>query len=200
MTPWQVHVARWRDCIRCPLHEGRRSVVLARGSLPCDILFVGEAPGQSEDVLGEPFVGPAGQLLDRIVSEALTSPCMSAPLRIAFTNVVACFPREAKQTDDHAPPREAVKACRPRLQEFIVLAKPRLVVFVGSVADRAGSEALGKATTLTGGRVTGHATVKLWASIQHPAAILRAPTAGRSLMVRRAVIRLQKAFEQLGNQ
>jgi uracil-DNA glycosylase len=71
-TLWSAHVDDWKDCTRCPLHTVRSNVVLARGSIPCDILFVGEAPGRSEDALGKPFVGPAGILLDEMIEDALS--------------------------------------------------------------------------------------------------------------------------------
>lgn len=81
------HVDRWKHCTLCPLHKVRRQVVLARGKLPADVLMVGEAPGLSEDVLGAPFTGPAGQLLDRIITATELE-----NYRIAFTNLVGCIP------------------------------------------------------------------------------------------------------------
>src|SRR3954471_2435855 len=98
MTTWLEHVARWRDCTRCPLSQQRSNIVLARGQVPCDVLFVGEAPGASEDALAQPFCGPAGHLLDQIVERALP-PIVS----YAMTNLVCCFPREAKAQGDNEP-------------------------------------------------------------------------------------------------
>ena len=101
MTPYQRHREKWKGCERCSLYRGRRSVVLCRGKLPCDVLFVGEAPGVSEDVLGRPFVGPAGKLLDEIVERAL-----DGQYDYAITNLVACIPKAVppvvvnKRTDD----------------------------------------------------------------------------------------------------
>ena len=197
-SPYQAHFDKWKGCRKCPLWEGRDRIVLARGQLPCDILFVGEAPGNSENVLGQPFVGPAGQLLDRIVREAL-DPDEDTPteLRVAMTNLVACFPREAKQTDDHAPPVEAIKACGERLREFIAIAKPKMVICVGTLADRWAPSALPKpAVVHAGGKVTGHATIRRWSSIVHPAAILRATLAQQSLMVQKAVVTVRCAARE----
>lgn len=70
MISFQEHRRKWNDCQRCRLCEGRTNVVLARGRVPCDVLFIGEAPGVSEDILNKPFVGPAGKLLDSIVEKA----------------------------------------------------------------------------------------------------------------------------------
>src|SRR4051812_28157858 len=103
MTTWLQHVQRWKDCQRCPLGQQRGRICLTRackagdqpgaygGRLPCDVLFIGEAPGSSEDALGLPFVGPAGDLLDQIKQRALPP-----ETSCAFTNLVACYPREAK--------------------------------------------------------------------------------------------------------
>jgi len=102
---YKQHREKWNDCEKCELCNQRGSVVLARGKIPCDLLFIGEAPGQSEDVLGVPFVGPAGKLLDSIIDQAtLTgraeySPGSGKPVpnenfpRIAFTNLVSCIPK-----------------------------------------------------------------------------------------------------------
>lgn len=217
-SPFQVHTARWEGCTACPLCEGRSKVVLARGRLPCDVLFVGEAPGESEDALGVPFIGPAGKLLDRIVSEALDAvpvcpvcrshksvidlagewACRRHPghdlveLRTAFTNLVACVPRDEDGGKTAEPPPEAVEACAPRLEEFVALAKPRLIVCVGHLARNwiMGTPVKGKRYLLLdyGGPLV---------EIIHPAAILRANVANRDLAVQRAVIALRDAAEEL---
>src|SRR6266852_6184221 len=133
MSLWTQHVERWKDCRRCPLWEQRTQVVLARGQIPCDLLFVGEAPGENEDLLGSPFVGPAGNLLDCIIKRSLMDH-RDVWWRLGFTNLVACFPREAKVAGTNEPPDEAIMACRSRLTEFVEMAKPRLIVCVGSLA------------------------------------------------------------------
>ena len=89
------HYNRWKDCTQCDLCEGRRNVVLARGKIPCHVLFLGEGPGLSEDVAGKPFCGPAGKLLDEQINYALdTEDWISLDYpRIAISNVIACIPR-----------------------------------------------------------------------------------------------------------
>lgn len=136
-------------------------VCLARGELPCHVLFVGEAPGEAEDLLGRPFVGPAGKLLDFILTDAFRSVlvCPSCgkvfrnwregadacpacgessggPLTWALTNLVGCVPwdEDGDGRKTSKPPDEAVRACAPRLEEVVALASPRLVVAVGAVA------------------------------------------------------------------
>jgi uracil-DNA glycosylase family 4 len=72
MTRFQLFCQKWGEGCGSTQCAGANRVVLVRGSVPCDVLFIGEAPGQSEDVVGRPFVGPAGKLLDRIIEDALS--------------------------------------------------------------------------------------------------------------------------------
>ncbi len=67
MSAWTDHVERWKDCTKCPLHTQRSNIVIARGQLPADVVFIGEAPGAIEDGTGLPFKDPAGALLDQII-------------------------------------------------------------------------------------------------------------------------------------
>ncbi len=129
MSEWTDHVARWRDCTECPLCQQRSNIVLARGEVPCDVLFIGEAPGASEDATGRPFDGPAGRLLDQIIERAVPPTAT-----YALTNLVCCYPRDAKLEGYNEPDHDEILACRPRLEEFVALARPRLVVCVGSLA------------------------------------------------------------------
>lgn len=174
-TPWQQHVERWRGCQGCELHQRRKRVVLARGSVPCDVLFVGEAPGASEDAIGAPFVGPAGKLLDEIIEEAMSG---LPPLRIAFTNLVCCIPRGEDWEKIGEPGKEHIAACRKRLEEFVALARPRLIVLVGSLAKRHSSGLVGS---------------RSWAEIDHPAFIMRMNEAQRGLARQRAEVRIRNA-------
>lgn len=209
---WTEHVARWRDCTACRLCQQRDRIVLARGDVPCDVLFVGEAPGASEDALGLPFVGPAGRLLDSIVDSAigpwgreavaarlgLAADAPNCTLRdlaaergdvlvlLAFTNLVACFPREAKARGENEPEPEEILACRPRLEEFVDLCRPRLVVLVGSLAgDWCEHDAWG--------RVHGAAVL----DVVHPAAILRMPLAQKQGAARRCAVQIRNAVEDV---
>ncbi len=179
MTTWLEHVARWKDCDKCPLAQQRSNIVLARGTIPCDVLIIGEAPGASEDALGRPFVGPAGKLLDQIIDRALPS-----DVTYALTNLVCCLPAEAKARGDNEPELAEIRACRPRLVEFIQLAAPRLVVLVGSLASdhvQHGADGL----------IHGARTL----DIVHPAAILRMPLAQKNMAVQRCIVQLRCAVE-----
>lgn len=196
MTPYQRHVNKWKHCDKCFYSSTRTQVVLARGQLPCDILFVGEAPGVSEDVLGQPFKGPAGKLLDRIIGSALDS---SGTLddagsprrwRIAFTNIIACIPVDpitgAKATE---PDWDCVVECGPRLEQIVEIAQPQLIVNVGKLAK----DRMEPGTKQSIKSASGIPQV----NITHPAAILRAQYAARGLMIQRCVVTIRNAAEEL---
>ena len=142
MTVYQDHVREWKSCTKCGLCKTRKKVVFARGVIPCDVLFVGEAPGVSEDLLGIPFIGPAGKLLDEIIQEAdqlrftdYEDYCNSDSLRIARYNLVGCIPLVEGQKVGQ-PPKEALRECTPRLAEMVEIARPKLIVAVGQVAAK----------------------------------------------------------------
>ena len=181
-TPLQLHLANWNNCTRCSYHKTRNRVVIGRGKLPCDILIIGEAPGDAEDVNGQPFIGEAGRLLDEIIAKAVPE-----QFKFAMTNIVGCLPCDEEGRKDGEPELDSIKACSPRVQEFFALAKPKLLVCVGKVATTwldqgfQGSIQLPEVPTI---------------SIIHPAAILRANFAQRSLLCQRAVVTLSVAIEK----
>lgn len=128
-------------CSACGLCSRRRHVVLYRGTLPCDVLFIGEAPGETEDSQGVPFVGDAGRELKEIWADAYNS----ADLRhkwlptYGITNIVACIPRtpdDCGTGEIRAPLKEEAEACSPRLLEILALANPRAIVLLGDIAKR----------------------------------------------------------------
>lgn len=180
MTAYQNHRKRWQNCRGCELCSQRSRVVLARGTVPCKVLFIGEAPGPSEDVIGKPFVGPAGKIFDRVLAEAVPASCS-----YAITNLVACFPREAKEAGINEPPKEAIEACAPRLQEFARLCKPRLIVAVGSLAAKHLPQWPNRPTT------------RAMIQILHPAAILRMQAVQRPLAIRRSIVTIADAVAEI---
>lgn len=217
LSPYAIHKKRWKGCERCNLCENRSNVVLARGELPCDILFVGEAPGPSENTLGRPFIGPAGKLLDRIIEAARGS----YRARLAWTNLVGCIPLgdDSKKFDE--PPKEAIEACAPRLRELVAIAKPKVIVTVGTLADKwtpkilgelydserlrgakptatSRSDVGGKPKPLERGLVTtdvrGIGPVPKYLSVIHPAAILRMDPAQKPLAIKRSEVAIREAF------
>lgn len=114
----------WVDCRACKLCRYRRQVVLGRGRIPADVLIIGEAPGPVEDKVGEPFRGPAGQLLDRALREL-----DSRGVSWYITNLVGCFP-----PDMRVPKGGEVEACADRLDATVRDVQPSIVVTLGREA------------------------------------------------------------------
>lgn len=130
LTPMQEFKRRWQDCQCCRLCETRQHVVLSRGTYPCDILFVGEAPSIAADLVGVPFIGDIGNIMDEVIVKA-GAECFSH----AFTNIICCVPRNPEDSAKvTSPSKEAILACRPRLRGFITLCNPKLIVAVGYYA------------------------------------------------------------------
>jgi uracil-DNA glycosylase family 4 len=183
-TPFQLHVEAWKDCTDCGLCEVRTHTVLAKGKIPCDILFLGEAPGKDENLMGLPFVGPAGRLLDEIIEEAVPS-----HYRLAFTNLIACAPFEEEGGDKLSePPDESVRACAPRLIEFVEMADPRLIVCVGNQPKFWIEPEYKHRIEIPEDIPT--------VDIVHPAHTLRNSVAMRSIAVRRSIVTIQNAIKE----
>ena len=116
-----------RDCQACRLHESRRQVVFGTGNPAADLVFVGEAPGRDEDIQGEPFVGPAGQLLTRIIQAiGLTRE------DVYILNVIKCRPPQNRN-----PLPDEVAACRPIIEKQLACLRPRVICALGTFAAQA---------------------------------------------------------------
>ncbi len=115
------------DCTRCQLHSRRRNLVFGVGNASADLMFVGEAPGQEEDSQGIPFVGPAGQLLTRII-QAID---MSRE-DVYIANVVKCRP-----PGNRDPEPAEMDTCLPFLVRQIQSVRPRVICTLGRVATQA---------------------------------------------------------------
>ena len=183
------HIARWKDCSTCELCKTRTSVVLYRGDVPTDILFVGEGPGQSEDALGIPFVdtAPAGELLEELVDDVLDE--LGCNPRIAYTNTVACLPPvvspEGAIEGVRPPKANEMRACFDRLDEFISIADPKVIVAVGATAYNWLLKNLDLKYT------------NPLPSIEHPGSITRKTDALYEASRNRAFLALLKVFENV---
>lgn len=156
------------DCTRCKLSEQRKQVVFGEGNPAADLMFVGEAPGAQEDRLGRPFVGPAGQLLDRIIENAMG--LQRADVYIA--NINKCRP-----PGNRNPEPDEVAACLPLLARQIELVQPKVLVALGRVAAANLLGSSDSVTRLRGRALEAHGVpvVVTW----HPAYLLRNPSAKR---------------------
>lgn len=128
-------------CHRCGLASSRTQVVVARGNPKAKLMLIGEGPGQQEDESGKPFVGRAGQLLDRI----LESVGLSSERDAYICNVVKCRPPENRK-----PTAAEMAACRPWLDAQIQLIDPALIVVSGATAVEAVLGIKGGITKLRG--------------------------------------------------
>lgn len=126
----------WKNCTACTLHETADRKVFARGKLPCDVLFVGEAPGPAENDVGQPFVGRSGEFLDQWITMVQKE---TYNFSVCITNVVCCYPGRNPQGGFHKPERyEHITKCRPRLDAFLKIASPKAIVTLGKVAEEWG--------------------------------------------------------------
>ena len=182
-SPYRRHVAKWESCVACPLCTNRSKTVFTRGSVPCDVLFIGEAPGPSEDVIGKPFIGPAGKFLDELIFDATyINTLKQTATKIAFTNLVACLPESVE--DKIQPPNEvAIKKCYPRLKEFVTICNPSIVILTGKLA----SDFFPRKQ---------FPNISFF-EILHPASILGLDTSCRGLAIKRTVDMIKKAFDSL---
>lgn len=182
-TPFQRHKEEWCDCQLCPLHRSRHTVVLCRGVLPAEVLFIGEAPGDSEDLLGVPFIGPAGKLLDKFIAMAKEASGVTPTL--CWTNLVACAPpKDDERRKNREPLAGEIASCWPRLDEFIDICKPKLIIATGGVSEKQAKKQLWSRRA----KVIG---------IKHPSAILQAKIEQKGLDAQRVVIQLTDAFREL---
>jgi DNA polymerase len=124
-------------CTACPLGKTRIKAVYGVGSPTAQVVFVGEGPGYEEDRRGEPFVGKAGQLLDKIMASIGLD-----RTNAYIANMVKCHPmirpdEPDSRGNDRPPSPEELAACRPFLDRQLSLIKPKVVVTLGAVAGRA---------------------------------------------------------------
>ena len=152
------------NCLKCPLGSTRNQFVYGVGNPKAQVVFVGEGPGKTEDEIGEPFVGQAGKLLDKIL-EAINFNRQ----QVYIANMVKCRPPNNRE-----PLPEEMEACNPYLMEQLRLIKPKLICALGRVA----AQGLLK-TNASLGKMRGH-----WHEFKgmevlvtyHPAALLRFPS------------------------
>lgn len=165
------------DCTACELHADATQTVFGQGRCGAALVLVGEQPGDREDVEGEPFVGPAGRLLDRALDQA------GITREDAYvTNVVKHFRfrREGKRRIHRPPGTEHVRACLPWLHAELAAVRPKVLVTLGATAANA---LLGSSFRLTRhrGEIQEYLDLPLVATI-HPSAVLRGPEERRQEM------------------
>jgi uracil-DNA glycosylase family 4 len=152
-----------KDCQKCDLHKSRTNFVFGTGNSKAEVMFIGEAPGRDEDLQGEPFVGRAGQLLNKILAAINFK-----REEVYIGNILKCRPPENRD-----PLPDEIEKCEPYLIEQIKLIQPKLICALGRIS----AQALLK-TKLPLNRLRGefhnYQGIKFLVTY-HPAALLRYP-------------------------
>lgn len=159
----QMLARYYRNCTRCPLHQGRTQMVFGVGNPHSPLMIVGEGPGEQEDLQGEPFVGRAGQLLTKMLA--------AIGLRrqdVYITNIVKCRP-----PNNRTPFDEEMDACIPILRQQFAVIRPRLLLTLGAAATRAIIDRNARITQIRGQWFERNG-VRMMATY-HPAYLLRNP-------------------------
>lgn len=169
----EIEIDKIRNCKKCTICQYRKNVVIGRSNLidnkmefaflfkdTVDILFIGEAPGMSEDLLGFPFVGASGRLLNILISKTVNEikkefVDFEEPVYF-ITNTILCRPCDEKRGDNREPTKEEILNCSPNVMQIVKSMKPKQIIFIGKVAENAYKREFKSAK-----------------SIQHPSYILR---------------------------
>jgi len=127
----------WENCQGCGLCKDRISVVFGEGNPKADIMIIGEAPGEEEDLRGRPFIGPSGEVLDGFLGAV----SLDRKRDLFITNIVACRPfttskddKGRLRTENRQPSKEEREACWPRLYQTIYMVDPWLIIAMGRPA------------------------------------------------------------------
>lgn len=159
---WDALAERVASCTRCRLCEKRTNTVFGVGDRTAEWMLIGEAPGENEDRLGEPFVGQAGKLLDNML-KALS---LARGENVYIANVIKCRP-----PGNRNPEPDEVARCEPYLQRQVALVKPKIIVAMGRFAAQSLLRTDGSIASLRG-RVHQYEGVPVIVSY-HPAYLLR---------------------------
>ena len=165
LSQWTQLETQCKECRQCGLCETRHHVVFGMGNPEADLLFIGEGPGENEDLQGLPFVGRAGQLLDKM----LTAVDLDRNRDLYMTNIVKCRP---PQNRDPKPAEQ--EACIGWLRNQVSLMRPKMIVCLGRIAAMKLMKPDIKITK-EHGQIFKKGNTLMMATL-HPAALLRNPS------------------------
>jgi DNA polymerase len=148
-----------RGCPLCKLARTRKNAVPGEGQISAKIMFIGEAPGRSEDEKGKPFVGAAGRILDNLLKKTGIERS-----QVFITNIVKCRP-----PNNRVPEEDELIACRPYLDRQIALIKPKVICILGRTAYS--SILGGSSITASRGKIIERSGQKYFSTF-HPAAVI----------------------------
>ena len=183
-----------KDCRACDLWSRATQTVFGEGPRTANVVFVGEQPGDKEDLAGHPFVGPAGRVLDEALAEAGID-----RRRVFVTNAVKHFKWRAngKRRLHERPNGAEIAACRMWLELELQLVKPDIVVVLGATAAQALLGPAFRVTRQRGQLVTSSLAPRVVATV-HPSSILRAPDESRDAEMRAFVRDLRIVAKLIG--
>ncbi|MBI1805784.1 MAG: uracil-DNA glycosylase [Ignavibacteria bacterium] len=151
------------ECLKCPLGQTRTKFVFGVGNPNADVMFIGEAPGADEDIQGEPFVGRAGQLLNKIIEA----------VQMKREDVYICNILKCRPPNNRDPEPTEMETCSPYLHKQIDLLKPKFIICLGRISAQWLLQTNESLTNLRG-KVHNYRGAKLIVTY-HPAALLRNP-------------------------
>lgn len=152
---------------------------MGRGTMPANVLYIDEAPGKSEDLTGEAFIGPSGALLNSLMLDATREATLPAIPSFYIINTVLCRPTDEKQGDNRTPSPLEICACTENVMRIVKKVNPRLTICIGKIAEKYYGKEFG-----------------LTFNIQHPSYILR--IGGKNTPIYKHNFRLLcEAFEAL---
>jgi DNA polymerase len=169
-TRLDVLAEETRSCTRCALHQGRSQAVFARGTGSSGLVFIGEGPGEEEDRQGFPFVGPAGQLLDRMIGA----------MELGRDEVYVCNIVKCRPPKNRKPEPDEMSACFPFLDEQLSLIEPRVIVALGATAVQGLLGTTEGITRMRGQWKLYRGQIPVMPTF-HPAYLLRTPAAKRDV-------------------
>lgn len=176
LAAWEQVLADAKSCTRCHLYKHATQTVFGEGPLDASIMFVGEQPGDQEDLAGRPFVGPAGQLFDRALADAGVDRSQTY-----VTNAVKHFKfeRRGRRRIHSKPQGPEIEACRWWIEQERELIRPKLTVALGATAARS---LFGRVVTISRLRGEAHRLSddggEAWVTV-HPSFLLRVPEEDR---------------------
>ena len=184
MEAMELLAQQCADCKKCPLGATRTKSVFGTGNPDADLMFVGEAPGEQEDLTGVPFVGRAGQLLDKYLFAVDIE-----RKNIYIANILKCRPPENRD-----PKPEEEDACIGYLREQVKLIRPKIIVCLGRISAMRLIKEDFKITKEHGTWFEKNGY--LMTAVYHPAALLRDPRKKEDMM--QDMKRIRKKLEELG--
>ena len=164
MNEWEALEQACKNCTACGLCSGRTNVVFGVGKKKADVMFIGEGPGEQEDLQGEPFVGPAGKFLDDMLSIIDLN-----RKNVYIANIVKCRPPHNRD-----PQEDEQEACIRYLRKQVAMVNPRIIVCLGRVAAQ---RIIGPDFKITKDHGYWYNRGGFWiTALYHPSALLRDPS------------------------